>query len=239
MNIPHNTFYRSKFGALYNGDCLEVMPSIPSGSVDLVLADPPFFLPAQHYAARRKWPRSLSDLSILEHYFRTVMAEIRRVLRSPGMALIFCDSQSYPVFYTQAYAHFPNLMAIVWDKGRIGMGQPWRNQHELILSCADAGIEFSTTQGTVVKCSPIPSADRIHPAEKPVGLLKRMVGLATKEGGTVLDPFAGSCTTGMACEATGRRWICIERDERYCDLAAQRLASPKQASLIVASGGAM
>lgn len=63
-----------------------------------------------------------------------------------------------------------------------------------------------------------------HPTEKPVPVLLRLAEMLTKDGGTVLDPFMGSGTTGVACVQTGRRFIGIEIDEGYFEIAKQRIS---------------
>lgn len=70
---------------------------------------------------------------------------------------------------------------------------------------------------------PIPSNNRLHTCQKPVPLLERLVRVSCPEGGTVLDPFMGSGSTGVACVNTGREFIGIERDERYFQIARDRI----------------
>lgn len=205
------------------GDALAVLRTLADASVAAVVTDPPYFLPAQHYAARKEWPRSLADLSVLEHFYRDVFAEVRRVLVPRGHCLFFCDAQSYPVFYVVAYRHFTGIAALVWDKGKIGLGAPWRNAHELILACTDSGAELFDTQGTIIRCPVVPSVDREHPAEKPIELLRRIVALTVPVGGTVLDPFCGSGTTGIAAVAEGRSFIGIEAEAAYVEVARSRI----------------
>jgi len=65
-----------------------------------------------------------------------------------------------------------------------------------------------------------------HPTQKPEELIRRLVLASSRPGDLVLDPFGGSGTTYAVCEATGRKWIGIERDESYCRLIARRLADP-------------
>ncbi len=65
-----------------------------------------------------------------------------------------------------------------------------------------------------------------HPTEKPLEIMKRLVEMLTPEGGTVLDPFAGSGTTAIACKELGRNYICIEKEREYVDIIHQRLNTP-------------
>ncbi|MFM6083295.1 MAG: DNA-methyltransferase [Dolichospermum sp.] len=65
-----------------------------------------------------------------------------------------------------------------------------------------------------------------HPTEKPLEIMKRLVEMLTPEGGTVLDPFAGSGTTAVACKELGRNYICIEKEREYVDIIHQRLDTP-------------
>jgi DNA modification methylase len=220
-------------GHLILGDCMEVMPTMAAQSIDLVLTDPPFFVPARHYAARKEWPRSLSDLAMLVYYYRSVFEQLRRILKDDGHLLMFCDAQSYPVFYTCAYPHFANLFCLVWDKGSIGLGMPWRNQHELILAGCGRGSKLTATQGNVLQFRRVPSADRLHPAQKPVDLLEHLIRLTTTVPAAVCDPFMGVGSTGAAAHRSGRNFVGIEMnpyyhavaDEWLGDLAAMGLSA--------------
>jgi DNA modification methylase len=66
--------------------------------------------------------------------------------------------------------------------------------------------------------------DPVHPTVKPVDLLGRLISMSSKAGDTILDPFAGSGTTGRAAKDLGRKCTMIEREERYCEIAARRMA---------------
>ena len=66
-------------------------------------------------------------------------------------------------------------------------------------------------------------AERTHPTQKPVGLMKWCINKAG-EPKTILDPFAGSCTTGRASKDLNRKCICIELEEKYCEIGAKRMA---------------
>ncbi len=223
MSLP-KPYYEDEWAALYLGDCLEVMAGLRAGSIDAVVTDPPYFLPAEHYSTRKEWPRSLADLSILEHFFRDVFAECRRVLKPNGAALVFCDGQSFPVFYALSYRLFDRLSDLVWDKGSIGMGKGIRRQHELILACLPASFDWQGWTRSVLPYPPVGSGDRLHPAEKPLALLGHLVRLAVPADGVVLDPFAGSGATGVAAVQQGRRAVLAECEPEYAEIAARRLA---------------
>ena len=64
---------------------------------------------------------------------------------------------------------------------------------------------------------------RMHPTQKPLTLIHQIVDVSTNQGDTILDPFAGSCTTGRAAKDLGRKCVCIEREERYCEIGAERM----------------
>ncbi|MFM6251272.1 MAG: DNA methyltransferase, partial [Dolichospermum sp.] len=65
-----------------------------------------------------------------------------------------------------------------------------------------------------------------HPTQKPFLLISKLIEMLTPEGGTVLDPFAGSGTTAVACKELGRNYICIEKEREYVDIIHQRLDTP-------------
>jgi site-specific DNA-methyltransferase (adenine-specific) len=77
---------------------------------------------------------------------------------------------------------------------------------------------------TVIRHDWSATMDPQHPTVKPVGLLRQLVGMSTDAGETVLDPFMGSGTTLLACKVEGRRAVGIEVEERYCEIAANRLS---------------
>ena len=183
------------------GEALSVLRTMPAMSVDLTLTDPPYFLPAQHYSARSRWPRSMADISVLEHFYRDVFAEIRRVSRPEAPIAVFCDGQSYPVFFSLLYPHWDRLIDVVWDKNELGMGSGVRRQHEWVLIGWQGG-RMNGWEPSVLRVRRV-GQSRVHPAEKPVALLGRLIRLLSPADGLVLDPFAGSASTGEAAIAEG------------------------------------
>lgn len=222
-----------------HGDALEELASLPDKSVDLVLTDPPYFLPAEHYAMRTRWARSLSDLSIIEHFLGAVVDQAARILKPTGAFVCFCDGQSYPVIYSRAYLAFDRIADCVWDKGTIGMGSGIRRGHELIL----VGIPATSSTGawpgwlpSVIRWAPIPTDKRAHPAQKPVEVLRPFIRAIVPEGGVVVDPFAGSGSVGWAARLEQRQAILIERDANYVREIPARLGLAGFADGLFASG---
>ena len=210
---------------LYRGDCLDVLPQLPPASVDVVVTDPPYFVPATHYATRSGTARSLTDLGILEHYFAAVFAAVRRVLKPTGFLYVFCDGQSYPVFYVTAYPHFRRVRPLIWDKQTSINGYAWRHQHELILfGDSEQSPQVPTGDGDVIQCRSVAMDDREHLAQKPVKLLAKLIGKTTPKGGVVLDPFAGSGSTAVAATQCGCSCVLIEKDPAYYSGSVQRVS---------------
>ena len=221
-----NPYYQDERVTLYHGDCLEVLDNLEPHSSDTLVTDPPYFLPSAHYSVRSGQFRSLSDLSMLEHFFRDVFGLINRVLKLTATGYVFCDGQSYPAFYAVGYGIFHRLRPLVWDKVTSINGYDWRHQHELILYFTKAlAPQTPTGDGDIIRARAVPIGERDHLAQKPVELMEKLVRQTGPPGGLVLDPFAGSGSTLLAAAISGRQAIGVEADERYCEIAAERAAT--------------
>jgi site-specific DNA-methyltransferase (adenine-specific) len=201
------------------GDCLEIMPILPK--IDAVITDPPYFLPAAHYNTRSKSIKTIGDLSILNYYFVSFFNVLENILSRSGCCYVFCDGQSYPVFYASAYSKFRKIRPLVWDKKTSINGFAWRHQHELILFCEQQEFPpLPTGDGDIIAVRAEPISDREHLAQKPIALLRKLV---EKTSGIILDSFAGSFTTGVACVQLGRQFIGCELDPIYYQIGCRRI----------------
>jgi len=212
------------------GDCIDVMRRMPDGCVDLVLTDPPFFMPAVHYQSRAKWQKHYGDLSPLKVFWNVVVSEMARLLKGSGHLFVFCNGDSYPIFYEPTYNRFDKLKSLVWDKERVGLGRIFRGQHELIIWgrwSEHFYKEDGKLRGDVLSYAPTSFKKRQHPVEKPTALLAALLAAliepVTEEGHLVLDPFMGSGTTLLAAAALERRFIGIDISEEYCEIARERI----------------
>jgi DNA modification methylase len=211
---------------LYEGDCLEIMRGLPKNSVDLIITDPPFFMPASHYQSRKGWQRKFGDLSPLKVFWTEITKECARLLKPTGHIFVFCNCDSYPVFYEPMYNNFDKLKSIIWDKTRVGLGRIFRNQHELIIWGRWQDHKFNNDnqlRADVLSYPATLSHDRLHPVEKPINLLKELITPTTDEGDTVFDPFAGGGGVAVACEELGRNSILIEIESEYCGIIKSRM----------------
>lgn len=218
-------YYDADGITIYHGDAMDVLPALRDNSVGLTVTDPPYFQPATHYVPARgsKEVRTLGDTSVLLYAYKGWASEIERVMRDDGTAYLFCDGQSYPITY-QAFFPLGKVRPLIWDKQTSFNGYTWRHQHELIAWVERHGAErVPTGDGDVLSMRGVPVGERDHPAQKPVELVQRLIQ-KHHEDAVILDPFAGSGTTLRAAKDTGRRAIGIEIEERYCEIAAQRLS---------------
>lgn len=213
---------------IYCGDCTEIMRNIDNSSIDLVLTDPPFFLPVTHYQSRQEWENKFSDLMVLKIFWDKVLEEITRILKPTGHLIFFCNCDSYPVFYEPTYNRFHRIKSLIWNKGSIGLGHIFRHQHELIIWARySTSKEFpdGQTHADVLNYKVVQSDERDHPAEKPIPLLMELISPLSPFGGVVLDPFCGSGTTTIAAYQSGRNYIGIDYDKQYCDIATEKIAA--------------
>ncbi len=224
---------------IITGDCLDIMRGMEAGTIDAIVTDPPYCSGARRSADMatrggmspgKKWNDAPidSDLMTAPGYtwlMRAVALEARRLLKPGGWLVVFVDWRQYPALY--GVIESANLRVsgmLVWDKVNFGMGPAFRNQHELaIVASVGTGKAYSHSIGNVLTVKRL-SSSAVHPTEKPVDLMRPILRVVCPSGGLVLDPFAGSGTTGAAALLEGMEFIGIERAPEYADPARARLA---------------
>ena len=112
---------------------------------------------------------------------------------------------------------------VVWDKQIIGMGNGFRNQHELVLY-GSLGTPRVVSRSVPNVLSVKREGNEFHQSPKPVGLMHKLLEVVSDHGETVLDPFMGGGSTLVAAKEAGRKAVGIEIEERYCEVAAKRCA---------------
>ena len=224
---------------LYHGDCLEILPTLPK--VDAVVTDPPYCSGAVSEASRTAAAgqgRRSENLTRfgwfvgdnmgtagLMFLLRSVIGEARRKLSPEGSAAVFMDWRMAPNVIPaieSAGVRYQNL--VVWNKGSFGLGLGFRAQHELIAIFSNGSPKYHAANRGNVLTVPRQSPED-HQTQKPVELLENLASVMAPNGGTILDPFMGSGTTGVACANLGRKFIGIEIERRYFDIACERIAA--------------
>jgi hypothetical protein len=209
---------------VYLGDCREVLPTL--GPVDHVITDPPYGTEdlAGGYGRRQLWDvgdgkgRVLvndTDLSAFSDAWPLALEHM-----SSGWAMVFFGARKTPSFSALVEPWW--FGQIVWDKGAPGLGYHVRYCHESIAVLRVG--EPQRPPDALISVIRVPAPpDAEHPHEKPLGLLRPLLGWVSNPGETILDPFMGSGTTLVAAYQLGRKAIGIELEEQWCEVAVKRL----------------
>lgn len=220
---------------LHLGDCLEVMAGMEADSVDAIVTDPPYGVDYQSAwrTDRRTWkPKIANDKAP----FIWWLYQAARVLREPGAVLCFCRWDTQDVFQTALEAAGLTVKSqVIWDRVGHGMGDltgAFAPQHDVIWFATKGRFTFPGSRPkSVISVPRLAGSVLQHPNEKPVELMCQLVTAICPPGGTVLDPFMGSGTTGVAAVQEGRFFIGIELDPEYHRIAQARIAHAEQGQL--------
>ena len=241
---------------VYHGDCLDVMKDIDGGSIDMILADPPYG------TTSCKWD------SIIP--LEPMWEQLKRVIKKKG-AIVLTASQPFTTTLISSNMKMFKY-CWVWEKEK-GTGfarankQPLRKHEDVVVfytkqplynsegtklsvpykhtlpinksnsdNVAGSGYENDgkriyttythTKKHSILRFSRDNTKNSAHPTQKPVALMEYLIKTYTNEGDTVLDFCAGSGTTGVACKITNRKYILIEQEEKDCEIARQRIQNP-------------
>jgi site-specific DNA-methyltransferase (adenine-specific) len=236
--------------SLYHGNCMEVMAQLPEQSVDLIFADPPYFLSNDGISCQSgkmvsvnkgKWDRSMGFAGNYQ-FTKEWIAQCQRLLKPNGSIMISGTSHIiHIVGCCLDELGFKILNDITWQKAApppnlscryfthatetiIWAGRDKKTKHK--FNYADMKKANGDKQMTSVWKFSAPGKDEKiygkHPTQKPLALLERIVLAASSPGDVVLDPFSGSATTGLAAIRNNRSYIGIEMDAQYIDLSIKR-----------------
>lgn len=221
-----------------NIDCLEGLKEIPDKSVDAVITDPPYFLSMGHagFNGQKEGKsdqlnsnRTFGDLTIAKPFYRQLFQEFRRVLKPDGHFYFFTDWRGYAFYFPIMAEELPVRNLIVWDK-KSGPGSYYTFAHELIIFGTSAPKLLHKGGTNVWRMAAFSSGAsktdgaKVHPTQKPVEIITKMIEDSTEPGAVVLDTFMGSGTTAVACLKTGRNFIGFEQNEGYHAIAQKRIA---------------
>ena len=216
-----------KLNSVNQGDCLEVMKGIPDKSIDSIIVDPPYGIDFQ--SARRtdktQWkPKIINDKTP----FTAWTDEAFRILKDDSGLLCFTRWDTEQQFRDAlTKSGFKCKQQIIWDKVVHGMGDlkgDFASQHENIIFATKGRFIFKGKRPkSIFRFQRVTSDKLVHPNEKPIELLEALVNAITIENDLVLDCFAGTGTTGVACRNLNRNFIGIEISEEYVKIIKDRL----------------
>lgn len=205
---------------LYSGDCRQILPRLPM--VDAVITDPPYGI-SYVSAWRKQGPTEMlaNDESAPVDTVR-MMAD--RIV--DGGALYLATRYDVSAQWNDAILASGLVMKtpIYWDKTNHTSGDlegDYGGQVEIFIFAHKGRHKLRARRGNLWHFPRDPSGR--HPTPKPVGLLERMIAASTDPGMTVLDPFMGSGSTGVACANLGRRFIGIEIHQPYFEICCERI----------------
>jgi len=208
---------------LFQGDCLDLLDDLPDNSVDILYTDPPY-IPPEHSKTLTKYKKTLSEMGILESFYKRFIEKINRVLKDDGMIILYCNSDSYPMFYIHLFPYVKKMRCFIWDKISCSLGYTFRHQHEMILCGERMNMKcIKCGTGDVFKYKVVKANQKDHPAQKPIDLHKHILQNIIGENRVVLDPFMGTGSIGVACKELGCDYIGMELEPEYFNIATNKI----------------
>ena len=193
---------------LYNADCMEILKTMPDKSVDCVITDPPYGINRDILQQKnegkwgfREYGKSNWDNPITKEYFE----ELFRISKNQ----IIWGANYYPQFLK------PSMCWIFWNKMQPNFS--FSDGEFAYTSFYSKAKIYNYARGSTMQDG------KFHPTQKPVKLIGQIIEDYTNIRDTILDPFMGSGTTGVACAMLNRNFIGIEIDKGYFDIAKKRI----------------
>lgn len=228
---------------LIENDCFKVLNEIPDNSVDLILTDPPYNL-ASYSTGNMKFDwradrnNDLAPWDLVPLDPMSLVAEFKRILSPKGNIFIFCSYNLIGDYHRVFDPIFDTFQFMVWHKTNPVPNfrkTSFLNSCELIVACWNKGHTWNfSSQAEMhnfIECGICMGKERIkdkdsknlHPTQKPVAVLKKIIEIASNKQDLVLDCFNGVGSTGEAALSLGRRYIGIEIDHMYFEATEKRL----------------
>lgn len=203
---------------LLQGDATELLKRLPAGCIDLVVADPPYLANFRDRTGRT-FPNDCSS-----RWLKPAFAEIARVMKPNSLCVCFYGWPRAEEFLCAwKAAGLRPVGHIVWTKPYISRRHFVAASHEQAYLLAKGNPP--EPEGRILRdVLPFPfSGNALHPCQKHESVIRPLIEAFSRRGDLVLDPFAGSATTAVAARRLGRRYLAIELDPHYYELARQRL----------------
>ena len=210
---------------LYKGDCLEIMDKlIEKGvKVDAIITDPPYGMEFKSNHRKIKYENIINDnnLEWLDEHFE----KVNNILENNAHGYCFCSFHHVDKFKQSIEKFFKVKNILIWEKNNTGMGDlkgDYAPKYEMIIYFHKGRrLLEGKRHPNIFKYAK--TGNKLHPTQKPKDLIEFLIKNSTKENETIFDGFMGSGSTGVACKNTNRKFIGIELDDKYFEIAKKRI----------------
>ena len=225
---------------LLNDDCLTILKDISTNSIDLVITDPPYKLnkttgSVTSSAKSDRWQGNLragdktaNITNVIQ--FSEWLLEVYRVLKENSHCYVWVNDKNLVDLCNEAEkVGFRLHNILVWKKNNCTPNRWYMKNCEFIVFL-HKGKSFpikNLGDAQLFECDNINGKDKLHPTQKPITYLERLILNSSNELDTVLDPFMGSGSTGVECINTNRKFIGMELDNTYYEIAKNRIQEVK------------
>ena len=215
------------------GDCLEILKTIPSESIDCLVTDPPYKIITGGDSNGKNSVRPKGILKGNRELMKTIpkfsdwLPEMFRVLKDGSQNYVMVNSSNLLKMANEIEkTGFKIQNFLIWQKNNCTPSQFYMKNCEYTLFFRKGKSKYINDIGgskTVHSFNNI-IGNKLHPTEKPIDLMEFYIRNSTNENDIVLDPFMGSGTTMVACKNLNRKGIGIEKEQMYFDIATKRLS---------------
>lgn len=259
MKNPLLTEY---INTIIKGDTIKILKKIPDESIDVIFADPPYFMQTEGELLRTdgtkfsgvedQWDK-FKNYPEYDSFCEKWLTECKRVLKPKGTIWVIGSFQNiYRLGYIMQNLGYWILNDVIWSKPNAVPnfgGTRFQNSHETMLWCSkDKNAKFTFNYKTMkylngdkqdksiwdvsicIGTERIKGSDgkKVHSTQKPEKLLYKVILSSTKPNDVILDPFFGTGTTGAVAKRLGRNFIGIEREQKYIEIAKNRISAIKE-----------
>ncbi|MDD5651565.1 MAG: site-specific DNA-methyltransferase [Candidatus Nanoarchaeia archaeon] len=234
-----------KTSKIHLGNCIDILNNLENESIDLIVSDPPYGI---SYLSNKQQSSMRTGITIQnrdENYFTKIQNDeelpteylsiIYNKLKNNSAIYLFCHWRNFGKLQVAVEkVGFTVKNMIVMNKSNHGMGDikgSYAPKHELVLFASKGRHILNNINGRINDVLDVKvlfsGSKRMHPNEKPIGWIKPFILNSSKENDIILDMFMGSGSTGVACVETNRKFIGIEIDNNFFNIAKNRLESVK------------
>jgi DNA modification methylase len=203
------------------GDCLEIMPEIEAGSVDLILTDIPYGEVNRKSSGLRSLDKGIAD--VVSFDLDELINQFSRI--SKGTIYVFCGVDQISSISKAMKRNKLSTRLGQWEKSNpspMNGTRVWLSGSEFCMIGRKPNSTFNEHCKKPIWTYPV-GRNKLHPTQKPIELNERLVLASSNPGDVLLDPFMGSGSTGVAAKNLGRNFIGIEKDESYFKIAQDRI----------------